>query len=110
MIKGDTGPEEPDVPSVGRTTMSATANSFCIELLQDTMTELAALRQETLAIPHQGEIDSAIEAIDFYERELPRYNDTFRLIEWCGRAMYEVRNEVAIARYGFQSPETEAVY
>src|SRR5258707_2666876 len=53
-----------------------------------------ALRQETLAIPHQGEFDNAIAVIDFYERELPTCTSIFRLVEWCGRAIAEVRNEV----------------
>lgn len=60
--------------------------------------------------PHQGEFDNAIEAIDFYERELPTCTNIFQLVKWCGRAIAEVRNEVAIARYGLESHETEAVY
>src|ERR1700694_3325650 len=80
------------------------------EVLQETMEELAVLRQETLALPDQSQVDGAIDAIDFYETELHTFTNIFQLIEWCGRALSDVHHEVAAAKFGFESPEANAVY
>jgi hypothetical protein len=58
----------------------------------------------------QAQTAGAIEAIDFYQTELPTLTNIFDLIEWRGRALADIRHEIAAAEYGFESPEAEAVF
>jgi hypothetical protein len=80
------------------------------EILEETLRELSVLRQAVLAMPEQPHIDFAIEAIDFYERELPKMTDLPLMLEFCGRAIADVRHEVAALQHGEGSTEAEAVY
>jgi hypothetical protein len=90
--------------------MSAEPKQNREEILQAAMEELSGLRQQTVALPDQSDIVGAMEAIDFYETELPTLTNIFDLIEWRGRALADIRHEIAAAEYGFESPEAEAVF
>jgi hypothetical protein len=79
-------------------------------VLGQTMDELGTLRQAVLALPDQSQVRSAMEAIAFYERELPGITNLFELHEFCARAIADIHHEVAAAEYGFESPEAEAVF
>ncbi len=74
------------------------------------MDELSIFRQAILALPNQSLVEAAIEAIELYERELPGFTDPFDLLEMCARAIADIHHEVAIVKYGFESPEAEAVF
>lgn len=90
--------------------MPENAKTISDEILKETMGELSALRQKAVALPDQSLAEAAIEAIDFYERALPTYTIPVQLIEWCGRALADVRHEVAAAEYGYESPEADMVF
>ena len=79
-------------------------------ILEQTMDELDTLRKAVLALPDQSQVQLAIEAIAFYERELPTFTSLFELREQCVRAIGDIHHEVAAAEYGFESPEAEAVW
>jgi hypothetical protein len=90
--------------------MPAEAKTTSDEILKETMDELSTLRQKALALPDQTLAEAAIEAIDFYEEALPTYTIPLQPIEWCGRALADVRHEVAAAEYGYESPQADAVF
>jgi hypothetical protein len=90
--------------------MSAEPNQNREAILQAAMEELSALRQETMPLPDQSQTASVIEAIDFYERILGGYTNLAVLLEQCGRAIADVTHEVAAAKFGWESPEAEAIF
>jgi hypothetical protein len=80
------------------------------ELLQAVMDELAELRQQALELPEQSQIDAIDEAIEFWTPVLREYTDYAQLVEGCGRAIADVTHELAAEKYGWESPEAEAVF
>ena len=90
--------------------MSKDASYVRDEVLKDTLDELSVLRQKILALPDQSQTSSALEAIDFYETELPTSTNIFNLLEWCGRAIADVTHEVAAAEFGWESPGANIVF
>jgi hypothetical protein len=80
------------------------------KVLFDTLSQLASLRQQAEAVPNQPNIDGVIEAIKFYQTELPRTRNRLQTLEWCGRAIADLRHEVAAVRYGWESDEADAVF
>src|SRR3954447_7290494 len=80
------------------------------EIVNSVMDELAVLRQEAMALPEQSQIDSVIEAIDCLVPVLRECNDYAELLENCGRAVADVTHQLAAEKYGWESPESEAVF
>lgn len=80
------------------------------EILSLFMDELASLREEAMSISQQFQIEPVLEAIDFHENELGSITDFRTLFECGGRAVVDVTHEIAVARYGFDSPEADAVF
>src|SRR5438874_8135927 len=74
------------------------------------MEELSALGQQALELPEQSQIESVIEAVEFWVPVLKEHTDYAQLLENCGRAIADVTHELAAEKYGWESPEAEAVF
>jgi hypothetical protein len=109
MSKTETGTEGL-IPKQWRKQMPTDFDQVREDILQIAMAELSRLRQETFALPERSQIDAVIEAIDFYETEIPKFKDIGQLIEWSGRAIADVTHEVAAAQYGWESPQADAIF
>jgi len=80
------------------------------EILNSVTEELSVLRQEALGLTEQSQIDAVIEVIDFWVPVLKEYTDYAQLLEGCSRAIGDVNHVLAAEKYGWESPEADAVF
>src|SRR4051812_10258286 len=80
------------------------------QILQSVMEELGALREQALALSDQSQIDSVIETIDFWKTILKRCRGIPQLIAWSCKARGDITYELTVEKYGWDSPETDAVF
>ena len=75
-----------------------------------TKEEMVMLRQEATALADRLDVSFVLEAIEFYRSNLPSQKLLFEYVEFCGRAITDVRHEIAMAQYGVGSEQEENAY
>jgi hypothetical protein len=83
---------------------------FQSPMYHNTMKEMVSLLREAAIDLDQQKIAAVQEVIDFYRAELPEITNFAFFAEGCRHAIADIEHEIAIARYGEDSPEALAVF
>jgi len=84
--------------------------SFRESMYRSTIDELESQLRQVAGILADEQIASVKEVVDFYRETLLDFADNYLFAEFCGRAVADVTHEVAAVRYGWESPEANAVF
>lgn len=75
------------------------------DILQATKDRLMLLRTEALGLPNWNQVAPVLEAIEVNLAGLKGLTTVPELIEWGQRAVLDVRHEIAVVKYGWESAE-----
>ena len=83
---------------------------FQAPMYHNTTKEMVSLLRDAAIDLDQQNIAAVQDVIDYYRAVLPKITDFAFFADSCRRAIADTEHEIAIARYGEDSPEAFAVF